>query len=78
MFVATGTEIDDLQGTLTSGPQQDVLGLQVAMDDSLAFQHAQAVQQGGAELTYQGHSESLEVVLLDQLIKVHPEHKKRG
>lgn len=40
------------------------------MNDLLLMQHLQALEQGVGETTNQGQTEALEIVLLDQLIKV--------
>ena len=42
------------------------------MDDLLSVQQLQAVQQGVGKLSNERYTEALEVVLLDELIEVHP------
>jgi len=46
--------------------------LEVTVDDVLGVQHLQAAQQRVGEAADQSHAEALEVVLLDQLVQVHP------
>lgn len=43
---------------------------EVTVNDLLLMQHLQALEQGVGETTNQGQTEALEIVLLDQLIKV--------
>ena len=43
---------------------------EVTVNDLLLMQHLQALEQGVGETTNQGQTEALEVVLLNQFIKV--------
>ena len=72
-FVAAGSEIDDFDRTLTSRSQQNVLGLQVAVNDLLPTDHPEALQDGEGEPANQRDAEALETVPLDQLVQVDPE-----
>lgn len=53
--------------------QQDVLGLEVAVDDAVLVQRVQTLQDGVGELPDQREAEALELVLLDELVQVHAE-----
>ena len=59
---------------LDSGPtlllQQHVLGLHITVDYFVSVQGVQALEQGVRELAHQLQGETLELVLLDQLVQV--------
>lgn len=56
--------------------EKDVLGLQVAVDDSVAAQGLQALQDGVCKLPDQRQAETLELIALDELIQVHAQQLK--
>jgi hypothetical protein len=51
---------------MSEGPYR----FEVTVNDLLLMQHLQALEQGVGETTNQGQTEALEVVLLNQFIKV--------
>jgi hypothetical protein len=51
--------------------QQNVLGLQIAMNDTLALQHDQGTEHLSAEATNEWKRESLELICLDELVQIH-------
>ena len=50
--------------------EEDVLRLHVAVDDLVAVEQVEALQQRVRELAHQLQGEALELVLLDQLVQV--------
>lgn len=51
--------------------EQNVLGLEVAVDDAVLVQRVQTLQDRVGELPDQREAEALELVLLDELVQVH-------
>ena len=64
LLIAARSEVYYLYAVLVPSSQQDVLGLEVAVDYPLSVQEAQTVEQRDRQLADQGQREALELVLL--------------
>jgi len=53
--------------------QEDIFGFQIAVNDSIPMKYLQTLQDGVGKLPDQRQTETLEFVLLDQLVQVHGE-----
>lgn len=71
--VQTSTSPAHLDAAASLLLQQDVLGLQVAVDDAVLVQRVQALQDGVGKLPDQREAKALELVFLDELVQVHAE-----
>ena len=69
-LVARGPEIDDLDDGALEVLEEDVLGLQVAVDEPRLVQQGQAIQQLLCKDPDQGGAEAAELVLLDELVQI--------
>ena len=76
MVVAAGAKVDHLQPAPARLLEEDVLRFQVAVDNPVAVEHVEALEDGVAELTHEGRAETLELVPLDELVEVHAEELK--
>ena len=77
MLKATGTKVDDLDFRMEGMRQQNVLGLQVAVNNLAALQEDQGTQHLPAESTDQTQGEAFELVGLDEFVQVHAEKFSR-
>jgi len=57
--------------------EQNVLGLQVAVDDAAVMQQLETLEDGVRKLADEREAEALELVALDQLVEVHAQQLKR-
>ena len=52
--------------------------LEITVDDAFLLQEFEALEEGVGEPADEGDTEALEVVLLDQLVQVHPVNKRNN
>ena len=74
---ARGPEVDDFDARLIWTLQQDILWLQVAVDDVLVSEELERLQDLNGEAAYQRKGDALEVVVLDELVKIDREELER-
>ena len=67
---AAAAEVDHLDGGLVRLAQEDVLGLEVAVDHALASQELERLQQLRGESADEAQREPSKVVVLDELVQV--------
>lgn len=77
MLVAAGSEIDNLDPTPPKLFEENVLGFEVAVNDSVSVEGLQAQENGMGKLSHQSQAKALELVLLDELVQVDAEQFKR-
>jgi len=71
VLVTGRAEVDDLYPAASLLLEEDVLWLEIAVDDPVAVQDFQALEDGVCKLADQSQAEPLELVLLDQFVQVH-------
>ena len=65
------TVVDDFYPRLIRLLEQDVLGLEITVDDVVVALEFQSLQDLDGEATNQADRNTLEVIRLDELVKVH-------
>jgi len=71
MLVARRSEINHLDSRSTRRFQQNVFRFHITMDDFVLVKDVQTLQHAVSKLAHQLETESLEVVFLDEFVKVH-------
>ena len=74
---AGGSEVDYFDTGLIWALQQDVLRFQVAVDDVFVSEELERLQDLNGEAAYQRQGDALEVVVLDELVKIDREELER-
>ena len=74
---AARAEVNELDAALVGTLQQDVLGLQVAVNDLLLPQKLERLQDLNSESTDERERDALEVVVLNEFVQVDREQLKR-
>lgn len=77
VLVARRAEVDHFDAGPALLLEQHVLGLEVAVDDAVAVQELETLEDRVRELAHEQQREALELVLLDQLVQVHREQLER-
>lgn len=74
---AGGPEVDYFDARLIWTLQQDILWFQVTVDDVLVSEELERLQDLNGEAAYQRQGDALEVVVLDELVKIDREELER-
>jgi hypothetical protein len=73
---AGGPKVDDLDRGLVGRTEEDVFGLEVAMNNVLFAEKFEGVSQLEGDAAHERQRHALELVVLDELVEVDREHLK--